>query len=186
MSKFLSLFGFKSEDKIKRVKINTESSLLSDDMNIITAVKSLMNDFDSGDFNIWETVFDSSSINLTKKLDNTNFPNVANVGIKISFYYRFGDEFEISNLFLTYLYPRNYVDSTANSYSSEHIQTTLTNKELINSEMLDFFYGIYHKECIRLNEISEKEKKLKNKVLQEVIGIANVRDSKLDDLLNNE
>ena len=183
MSRFLSLFGFKSEDKIKRVKINTESNSSSDDMNIITAVKSLMNDFDNGDFNVWQTVFDPSSINLTKKLDNSNFPNV---GIKISFYYRFGDEFEISNLFLTYLYPRNYVDSTANSYSSEHIQTTLTNKELINSEMLDFFYGIYHKECIRLNEISEKEKKLKNKVLQEVIGIANVRDSKLDDLLNNE
>jgi hypothetical protein len=183
MSKFLSLFGFKSEDKIKRVKINTESSLLSDDMNIITAVKSLMNDFDSGDFNIWQTVFDQSSINLTKKLDNTNFPSV---GIKISFYYRFGDEFEMSNLFLTYFYPRNYIDITSNSYSSEHTQTTLVNKELIKSEMLDFFYGIYHKECIRLNEILEKEKKLKNKVLQEVIGIANVRDSKLDDLLNNE
>lgn len=183
MSKFLSLFGFKSEDKIKRVKINTESSLLSDDMNIITAVKSLMNDFNNGDFNVWETVFDTSSINLTKKLDNTNFPSV---GIKISFYYRFGDEFEMSNLFLTYFYPRNYIDSTANSFSSEHTQTTLVNKELINSEMLDFFYGIYNKECIRLNEILEKEKKLKNKVLQEVIGIANVRDSKLDDLLNNE
>lgn len=183
MSRFLSLFGFKSEDKIKRVKINTESSLLSDDMNIITAVKSLMNDFDNGDFNVWETVFDPSSINLTKKLDNTNFPNV---GIKISFYYRFGDEFEMSNLFLTYFYPRNYIDSTSNSFFSEHTQTTLVNKKLINSEMLDFFYGIYHKECIRLNEISEKEKKLKNKVLQEVIGIANVRDSKLDDLLNNK
>lgn len=182
MSRFLSLFGFKSEDKIKRVKINTESNSSSDDMNIITAVKSLMNDFDNGDFNVWETRFDSSSINLIKKLDNT-FPNV---GIKISFYYRFGDEFEISNLFLTYLYPRNYIDSTSNSISSEHIQTTLKNKELINSEMLDFFYGIYHKECIRLNEISEKEKKLKNKVLQEVIGITNVRDSKLDDLLNNK
>ena len=98
MSRFLSLFGFKSEDKIKRVKLNTDSNSSSDDMNIITAVKSLMNDFDNGDFNVWQTVFDPSSINLTKKLNNTNFPNV---GIKISFYYRFGDEFEISNLFLT-------------------------------------------------------------------------------------
>ena len=50
MSRFLSLFGFKSEDKIKRVKLNTDSNSSSDDMNIITAVKSLMNDFDNGDF----------------------------------------------------------------------------------------------------------------------------------------
>lgn len=185
MSRFLSLFGFKSEDKIKRVKINTESSSLSDDMNIITSIKSLMNDFESvwtcgvfrrGDY-IWETTFDSSSINLTKRIDN--------VGIKISFYYRFGDEFEISNLFLTYIYPRGYIDGS-NSYFSEYKQTTLTNKELLTNEMLDFFYGIYYRECIRVNEISEKEKKLKNKVLEEVIGKANVRDSKLDDLLNNK
>ena len=119
MSKFLSLFGFKSEDKIKRVKINTESSLLSDDMNIITAVKSLMNDFDSGDFNIWQTVFDQSSINLTKKLDNTNFPSV---GIKISFYYRFGDEFEMSNLFLTYFYPRNFPFYSIHKYYLKILQ----------------------------------------------------------------
>ena len=176
MSRFLSLFGFKSEDKIKRVKIDTENTTLSDDMNIITAVKSLMNDFESGDY-LWETRFDSSSINLTKKIDN--------VGIKISFYYSFRDEFEISNMFLTYIYPRSYIDDS-NSYFSEYTQTTLTNKELLNSEMLDFFYGIYHRECIRLNEVSEKEKKLKNKVLQDVIGISNVRDSKLDDLLNNK
>jgi hypothetical protein len=45
MSKFLSLFGFKSEDKIKRVKIDTKNTTSSDDMNIISAVKSLMNDF---------------------------------------------------------------------------------------------------------------------------------------------
>jgi hypothetical protein len=178
MSKFLSLFGFKSEDKIKRVKIDTENTTSSDDMNIITAVKSLMNDFESVDFSVWETIFDPSSINLIKKSDN--------IGIKISFYYRFGDEFEVSNLFLTYIYPSNYIDSSASLYSSEYTQTTLTNKELLNSEMLDFFYGVYHKECIRLNEISEKGKKLKNKVLQEVLGKTNVRDSKLDDLLNNK
>jgi len=178
MSKFLSLFGFKSEDKIKRVKIDTENTTSSDDMNIITAVKSLMNDFESGDFNIWETSFDTTSINLIKKSDN--------IGIKISFFYRFGDEFEVSNLYLTYIYPSKYIDRSASLYSSEYTQTTLTNKELLNSEMLDFFYGVYHKECIKLNEISESGKKLKNKVLEEVLGKANVRDSKLDDLLNNK
>lgn len=178
MSRFLSLFGFGSEDKIKRVKLNTDSSSSSDDMNIITAIKSLMNDFDNGDFNVWQTFFDPSSINLTKKSDN--------IGIKISFYYSFRDEFEVSNLFLTYLYPKNYIDGSASPYGSDYTQTTLTNKELITSEMLDFFYGIYHKECIRLNEISEKEKKLKNKVLQDVIGKQNLRDSRLDDLLNNK
>jgi hypothetical protein len=41
-------------------------------------------------------------------------------------------------------------------------------------------------ECNNLNNFSKIQMDLKNKVLEEVIGKANLRDTKLDDLLNNK
>ena len=50
--------------------------------------------------------------------------------------------------------------------------------------MIDFFYMIYYNQQIKAIDLSKKEIELKNKTLQNVIGKTNLRDSKLDDLLN--
>jgi len=172
MSKLLNLFGLKNEEgKIKRVKLKTNDVSSLDDINIITTIKSAINDNLEG----WQTNLDTgvNSISLSKKSGD--------VGLKISFYYKFEDDFQLSNIYLTYNYTRD-ISLTTSTYT----QTTLTNKSLITTEILDFFYEIYHMECNNLNNFSKIEMDLKNKVLEEVIGKANLRDTKLDDLLNNE
>ena len=149
-------------DKV-REEINVDDISSIDDSNIITTIKSIILD----DINGWEVKFDTSSMNITKKNDD-------GVGLKLSCYYSFyNDEFSISNLFLTY-FLENY----------SHIQTNLKNKKLLTGDMIDFFYMIYYNQQIKAIDLSKKEIELKNKTLQNVIGKTNLRDSKLDDLLN--
>jgi hypothetical protein len=175
MSKLLNLFGLKNEEgKIKRVKLKTNDVSSLDDINIITTIKSAINDNLEG----WETNLDTgvNSISLSKKSGD--------VGLKISFYYKFEDDFQLSNIYLTYHY--SLACKRHSLTTSTYTQTTLTNKSLITTEILDFFYEIYHMECNNLNNFSKIQMDLKNKVLEEVIGKANLRDTKLDDLLNNK
>jgi hypothetical protein len=160
----IKLFKKLTSDKTDKVReeINVDDISSIDDSNIITTIKSIILD----DINGWEVKFDPSSINITKKNNGT--------GLKLSYYYSFyNSEFSISNLFLTY-FPKD----------SSYIQTNLKNKKLLTGDMIDFFYKIYYNQQIEAINLSKKEMELKNKTLQNVIGKANLRDSKLDDLLN--
>ena len=154
---------FKSLGKLDKMReeINVDDLSKLDDINIITTLKSIISDRMSG----WE-IKSGTSIDVIKK-DN-------GVGLKLSCFYNFSDgNFTISSLFLTY-FPK----------SSSYIQTGLKNKSLLTDEMVDFFYKIYYNSQIKSLELSKKEMEIKNNILQNIIGKANIRDSRLNDLLN--